>query len=503
MNESYKQTEKFSIYAILFAAFYFVFVLFSCLFWASSPILWVSVFSLSITLTICCVTWWRCRLVRLEWEEIDQTKDIKGNYNASNLFDDTEKVGNYAHESRQTFDRWVVPAFTLLCGLFIISGTAYLLGIWPEIDIERTRFEELGISGISLFICFACLLTGSFLGGSSQDSNHRWLRPIGQWFKFNFLLFLLSLLVALVTYYNVGQIELLALKVLLVFMLIIGAEMIFNILLEYFRPKSEATKMKPDFESVILSIVTEPSRMVSNITDTLNYQFGFSLSDTPVRNHIKESIMPYFLLMVLLFYGLDCFILVSSRELGIRERFGKPVSPPLEPGLHFKLPVPFEKIQKFPVKELQKIKLGFRENDEEQKLPNRVITWNKRHYLSETNYLLASSQHNKERDSVKSAENWAYGVRPNVPVNVITAEIPIYYKINESQVFDFAYNHNDHRKVLQLLASREIVNFFSSIELPDIMGENRLDCKTSLEQRIRNAVADCKPILGIQIESVD
>ena len=76
-----------------------------------------------------------------------------------------------------------------------------------------------------------------------------------------------------------------------------------------------------------------------------------------IRHHLKESsisLIKYFVLVILtvLFgtYILSGFYKVAESELGVLERFGKVIDRKVEPGGHYKLPWPIDRVTKVAVK---------------------------------------------------------------------------------------------------------------------------------------------------------
>lgn len=84
-----------------------------------------------------------------------------------------------------------------------------------------------------------------------------------------------------------------------------------------------------------------------------------------IKHHLQDttkSLVKYFVLVILVgltaVYLLSGFYKISESELGVVQRFGKVIDGKVEPGGHYKLPWPIDKITKVPVKTTHTIEIN-------------------------------------------------------------------------------------------------------------------------------------------------
>ncbi len=390
---------------------------------------------------------------------------------------------------------WIVSRFRIvaapvagLCGglfLFVVSLLALRAG-WHE--YSAPGFRRPAAAGVAVLLALACLIPGSYLYGASHESRYRWLRPTAAWLKFAAVVFAAAAGAHLLNYGGFTGWDHRFSHLVLVVTAMLGAELLVNVVIERFRPRQRPAGERPVFESRLLSILAEPGGIAANIADTLNYQFGFNVSESWCYRTIERAFIPYCMLAVLLLYSLDCVVQVDANQAGIRERFGKPISDRImAPGLYLKLPRPFESVRKIPVGTVMRTDIGFvatRESDDHRDSHRQAVLWNAPHYHAETRFLVAGTQDD------------------SASMRIISAAIPIFYSIDGTEAFSYAYNYRDPDVALQNLASREVLLYLGSADYHGLLARDRLAARDELERRIRVAVARATPPLGVTICSV-
>lgn len=82
-----------------------------------------------------------------------------------------------------------------------------------------------------------------------------------------------------------------------------------------------------------------------------------------------------------------------------------------------------------------------------------------------------------------------------VPVNFLTASIPVQYVIRDVRAW--AYNHHEPARLLERLATREVVRYLASVDMDEMMSHGRLAAAEALTKTIQ-AKAD-QARLGAEI----
>lgn len=513
MNDSSKRAEGLGLTALVLAAVLLVFTSFLGLRSFHSRILLAAGFPLAAAMVYALVAWWRSFLVRREAEEALEEQRVREEYDREDLFTDQEEALRLAAHARQSFDRYFVPAFALVSGL-LLAIIAVLA--WHYWNINPTFGEPraaLGAAGLSFFMMIFCLLAGSYFNGASREPAYRWVRAAGQWLLCSAPVFLLALATMLLEHYRkIVQWDLKSGKIVLAFMIVFGIELIVNFVIEFYRPRQTGEERRPLHESRLLALVTEPGGIARNVAQALDYQFGFEVSETWFYRFLERAVIPVIVILVLALYSLDCFVVVATDHVGLKERFGKPVADKqCQPGLYLKWPWPIERIRQFPAKQIQIVRIGYEElSHEEQHQASsgdggptagdpsgKIILWDKTHYKEETRFLVATASQTQAAPEVPDEGTPAKG--GTVPVNFLSTSIPVHYRVADDGLADYAYNYSDSVHALEDLAAREVVRFFASADFIDLISAGQYRAREELERRITEAVTNAEPSLGVEI----
>ena len=257
--------------------------------------------------------------------------------------------------------------------------------------------------------------------------------------------------------------------------------------------------------------------MARNVAASLDYQFGFEVSEVWFYRFLERTLIPFAVVMLAAFWLLSTIVVVNPEENGIRERFGRVATErALMPGLHFKLPWPFARIYRFPVERVQMVPIGYKEkgkggedghDHEEETSPEdeglqgdptgRVILWSKMHGKEELSFVVACAPADSfgpgdagTEDDGDAAETSA------VPAAYfLSASIPLYFKVTD--LYSYGYRHAEPRETLTRIATREVVRYLANVDLFDIMTSGREESGEVLKQRIQDAAN--KHQLGIEV----
>jgi len=478
------------------------------------------------------LTWWHAVLTRRAAEEREEEGRVQRQFKSSeDIFGDASAVLRLAENARQAFERYFIPGFTLVAGLSLMLLGLLLWGYLGGVMNQPPATVGLEAAGLCLFLCLFCVLSGSYYNGVSREDDCRRLRPLAQWFYLGSAVFFLGLVLYLYEHYaRVAVVQTIGSRAVLCLLMLLGAELVFNFIIEFYRPRSVGEEARPLVESRLLALITEPGGLARNVAHALDYQFGFKVSETWFYRFLERAVLPFVAVLVLLLYLLDCFVLVQSHELAMRERFGRPVSQALGPGLYIKWPRPIERLRVVSVSEVRKLNVGFEEQsgpghaggpepDMMQGDPTgKVLVWGKTHFKSEARFLVAAQEQQENASSpgeptLPTIPGLPSPILPGltipatpagvgsqtVPVNYLTANIPIYYRVNAAQLHDYLYNYRNPHQSLDVLAWREVVRTLASADMVDLIGHGREAARQTIERNLKQTLAELQPPLGLEI----
>jgi regulator of protease activity HflC (stomatin/prohibitin superfamily) len=462
----------------------------------------------------------RAAFARRQASEQEQVADYRRTHATTELFEDADEAVRLATRANEQFTKYFVPFFTIVLGLAILLTGVLLWRAWAQQPAFPVARRPLAMTTLSMILGLFSAICGSYFIGVSREPGCRWLRPPGAWMFLAGGLFVLSGGVMLCEHFQkwVLVVDHRCALVSTGLLLALGVEFVLSFVIEFYRPRMPGESERPLPESRILALFTEPGGVARNVATSLDYQFGFEVSEVWFYRFLERTVVPFAVCMVLLLWLLTCVVTVNPYENGIRERLGRVLvdsagTPSvLPPGLYVKLPWPLARILVFPVEQLQEVVIGHGdeaaaptpaepepEDDghgheaapkaKDEAVHSEVILWSGVGHGDETLFSVANDAGTKGPAAADAG---------GLTVSLLAADIPVYFRV--SNLYDFAYRHQDARAELRALATREVVHFLAQSDFNHILGAGRTAAAAALQERIQAAVEARK--LGIRIAFV-
>lgn len=363
-------------------------------------------------------------------------------------------------------DRWVAPALAPLLAL--------LQGFWawrlfqgihdlaPAASQALAVASYLGAQGFVLFILHRYLL------GLARET-YRIIRAPALLLGLASYLSILTALAAGAVHLGFPHIDDLLAIAFIFLLALLSLESFWSCLLILYSPQRRAYAATA-FISRLAAIVVDPAGWTRTLSQSVDYQFGFSFSQTGFARFVRKSLLPFFIFQILVVYAFSSLVIIAPHEVGLKERFGRllPDQPHLHPGFHLKAPWPFETVHRVPARQLLRTVIGYHHD---QKTPPRVMLWTVPHYDHEDTFLTAS-----RRPELESGPGSA------VPVNLITLNMPIEFEITDP--VRYAYGFTDPTALLTDIAYRAALLELARRDLSDVLGIDRLAISHAIRQRI-------------------
>lgn len=426
------------------------------------------------------------RVERLEYAEIEAKA------RGTALFD--AEAGSFpAQQSREQFERWGVPTLTILLLLAQIA-TLYWL-IWKKLGPAYTSYAAAikrghSVAGISeplLPLCMAAglvvvlFLRGKYVCAMARHGGQNLLRPGGGYLLLGSYLYALVAATLVAAQFNYAIADIIGGWVLAAGLILLALENLFRVVFEAYRPRVKGQEVQMLYDSRIVGFAGQSRSMGATVAHTLDYQFGFKVSETWGYQFLQER---FFVLLACLI-GLPmlstCVVIIKPSEQALLERWGQRVAgrEVLEPGLHFKLPWPADKIYRYQPGRVQNFNIGFVPDPAKEK---------------ETTSVWTASHAKEEYDMLVSTRPKA-GAAVDAPVSLLSVSIPVQFQI--TNVVDWAYQNAEAAVVLESVATREVVRYLLGVDLDEITTTGRSNAVTLLRERIQQS-AD-RQRLGVQI----
>ncbi len=411
-------------------------------------------------------------------EQIEE-EELKSRYeDKSKIFEQISSVYS-AKERLKQVEKWVVPVFSILIATFSLYLSFIYFNVLtdPAFIIKNPALSAAFLFPLSFFL----FLLGKFSACLSESLLCKPLRAGSSVMLAGALLCFVSGISSSLFHFGFQVQEKVFSFLIFILLAVLGAEKLVCFILEIYRPKTEASKYFL-YESRILCLLVKPKNITDAILESLNYQFGFKVSQVWLFSFFEKILAPLILFQAGAFLLLTVMVTVGPGERAIVERFGKPrkYGEVLLPGIHFKWPFPIEKVYTYPFDKVQVMWLGC--EDEEHEKARGAYLWTKAHYKMEHSFLVAGKT--QEEDMAVA--------------NIICMDIQVQYKIRDVHLY--AYSTSNPVAVLRNIAYRNAVRKSASLDIMDAMTSGRMEFARGLKHSIQD-FAD-RYNLGIQIVNV-
>lgn len=508
MNLSSHKARTVSAAAFVLSLFIFVFML---IFGAMTHVL--AIFLLSWHVFAGLLVWFILLIqfyqrTLAEQEKLDMSQLSKSSQEGTIFSGDGNRMAMLAvAQKRLAFlEKWVIPIFAVLIAVFQV-----VIGLWllKGFVLDESRLMQDWMSPNHLLlgavllaaVSFISFLFSRFATGMSIETLWKPLRAGGSYLLATAIVgFALAVAMVFAQYKFTLGMTLLN-YIIPVLIIVLGVETLLNSILDIYRPRVAGQYSRAAFDSRILGLINEPGGFLHTVAHTIDYQFGFKVSQTWFYKLLEKAILPLILFALLVLYLMSSFVVIGPGQAGVIEYFGSP-DRDLKPGLRFKWPWPIEKAYVYPTDQIQQLSVGYEAGEGD--LDKKAFLWGEKHYEKEYNLLVAVQKESSE------GEDFA-GV---VPVSIVQANVPIQYRI--SDIRKYIYNQyideqEDSKKLLEAICYRELTRYAASakIEMDEsaavnnpesmksLLGAGRMEAAEELRRRIQDA-AD-KAELGVEI----
>ena len=262
--------------------------------------------------------------------------------------------------------------------------------------------------------------------------------------------------------------------ILLLWTLLIAAEQIVRTVRHWPREGSTSREFVSPIRLTVRDVVFIRGNPVAGIFETLESQWGISFRSSWAIRFVRRAALPVVVLAGFLLWSLSSLSLVGLDEMGIRESFGRMDATPLKPGLHWKLPWPFGRMLRYPVKQVTVRPVGFTIG----KTQPVAYLWTKAHSKEEFALVLG--------DGTEA-----------VAVNAM-----VYYKIREDKegFLDYALGFQNPDAALETFAYRVLMEQTRNSTLKEVLSANRDEFAEHLRESLRKYAKENR--LGIDVVEV-
>jgi len=450
----------------------------------------VSVVFVGLGVMVAAVSWFQMRLEdreRLERLELDELAKTRG---GSTLFEGKDAEVFPAQRSREQFERFFVPVFTVLL-LLVEGGAAYLLWRWLSQATTLVGVKQPTMA-LALFSVFALVLflLGRFAATIARLEDHRLLRPGASYLLLGAYLSAIVAIGLILVWSGFERADYYTACALCVLLALMAIETLLALVLEVYRPRVKGKIERPIYDSRLVGLLSQPEGLITTAAQALDYQFGFKVSETGFYRFFEKWLSWLVIAQVAVLILSTCVVFIEAGEEGLLEHFGKPVEgrTVLGPGAHLKWPYPIDRVYRFRTEQIQSFEIGTAPDAVKEE--SGIVLWTVQH-TKEDNFLVANRE-------VTSLESTNLTSKRTPPVSLLTGTIPVQFQV--TNLVAWAYNNEDAASLLQDLATREVVRYLVGADMNEIMSHGRMEAAQALVDRIQ-AISDHRK-LGARIVSV-
>ncbi len=430
----------------------------------------------------------REQLEAMELEELQRSS------RGASLFETTEVEGLPARRSREQFEHWAVPVFTTALFIFecvvIFYAVRYLSGSFQTQSAtvaagQVTKFISMDLAyvlmGGGALLGLVLFLWGQYTTRFARLSGETLLQPAAEYLLLTGY-FLFGLVLVVGVGFQFQMIHLYASWALVGFISLIAFERFLALILEGYRPRTRGEKLRLIYQSRLVGLFCKPESFFVTAAQTLDYQFGFKVSETWGYKFLQERIGMIVLGQAILFWLSTSVTVIHPSEVGVVERFGQPVGVVLNPGASFTMPWPIDKITRFNPDTVQSFYVGLPPDEEEHgHSDGHGDSHEKAHFWSQPHRV-------KDYERLMELGLLYFSVgstNKDVESNLIYASIPVQFRVKDVRKWITAYN--DPAKLLRTLATREVTRHFLKIDFDALMMQERVSAMDTLRGKIQES----------------
>jgi len=256
-------------------------------------------------------------------------------------------------------------------------------------------------------------------------------------------------------------------------MILLGVEMLLNLLLGAYRPRLPGELPRPAFDSRSLGLMTSHESLGKIVSEAMNYQFGFEISRSWFYRLLSRSIMPLLIFAVLMLAAASTIVTVGPHQNAVIVNWGR-ISRTVGPGVYIKPPWPWGKSIKVTVDRVEQVIVATGKKNDEL---FGAREWTVDRSLNDGNWLLAASGSTIGLDGDSDDENESVGG------SVLGAEMSVQYRVRNPE--QYLMSSANPRDLLAKLAERRLNEYFASHTVDMLLGPGRLRGGEMLKKRIQ------------------
>ena len=189
--------------------------------------------------------------------------------------------------------------------------------------VDKTGLDMVWMMCIFAVATFVFFLFAKYAAGMSRQAEWRPLRAAASFMMLNTLFAAVTVISHGVARFGIGDdFDDPCAYAMLGVMGVVAIEILINFVFDFYRPRVEGVEERPAYDSRLLGILVMPTGLLKTVSATLDYQFGFRVSQTWLYRFTEQWIAPLILFDLVTLYLLTSFVVVGPEQQGVLERRG-------------------------------------------------------------------------------------------------------------------------------------------------------------------------------------
>ena len=461
------------------------------------------------------------RRERIEAMEAEQYTTSGGA--TASAFSDANDELRVAARRLVFIQKWVIPASGLLfAAINIFAGIARLRS-WDSYSSSETFTYNTNILGAMLAIGLAIGVVGfifaRFVSGMGKVPIWSSLRAGSAQ---SVAISMVGVLLAIAAFMelSLGQTGLKSLTptIVPIGMIVLGCEVILNLILDLYRPRKTGEDPRPAFDSRLLGLLAAPDRIAANIGEAVNYQFGVDVTGTWFYQLLSKLVLWLVGMGVAIAWLMTMLVVVEPHERGLILTNGRVSSPiysfgdrgesDIGPGLHVKMPWPFASYEtpvsfsrsagkQNEVRTTTGVRILQLASNRPDADKNDPIIWTESHTSREKLNIVQPI-----RDTEQANFTTGSGSTQQTQANfaLVAVEVPMHFVVRDVKLFDQFAGPGQREDLLQMIGRRVVTQFLGEWPIDQILTHNQTPMLGQLRTRLENAYAPLNDGQGPGIE---
>jgi len=483
------------------------------------------------------VVWVHGRQRRLAREEREELERLKQTRLSEEIFEETELDTMRASSSLLVLEKYLVPVITIAVSGLLLFFTYRMTMSMLDMQ-ELTVRQPLNVAVGMVMIGFVGFLIGKYAAGLAQSRDFALLRASGGYLLGNVIACVLIAVAMGLHHFGMSWAHAVVTWLIPCMMALVGIELLLNLVLDIYRPRIPGRERRPPYDSRLLGLFAEPGGVLKTVASTLDYQFGFKVSETWFYHFMERTIVPLLLIQLCSLWMLSTIVVVDPDEVAFIETLAKPIvrtvdaerglkASVFQPGFHLKWPWPISVARAIPAYAVQSIELGKVRKTQERKpwqfdptvaisSGEEVILWRERHIDPaegyEVSFIVPSSETGKGEQPAASEPVELPGaaagesVAERAPeVNLARLKAVLHFRlkrrddgtVDEDAAFTYCYRQDDLEAHVEKLAYRALCRIAATQDFLRWIAQERGDTVQKFRRMVQQAADEAG--LGIEV----